>query len=329
MASPAEAQSFYTEGMRELDKLAEGEGFAKRALLANMVLGQSLVLVGNPGGAKTTLAGNAYKLVDGIETEHLAVIPPSAELTPTQLVGGAMEVVRKEEGEESKAARSEVTGIIKPTTKVIWANELNRMNPHGVNAAFEAYVDHVVDTTAGRVELNDFEFGVSTMNPNGGRYATFDVDPALASRHTFGIELGRKDSRERQQIVNAIRKGFRPDPDKVEPVIDLATLHEIRESVKGVAIPGGDFGDWFDQSVLGTVDRLADFQVHEADGRITTQIADISKGLATLDGLDRIEDRHLQSAITYALGSRLGALTVALTTHNPAILASEIMLDAQ
>lgn len=307
-----EAHNFREEGLRQLDLLVLGEDESKRAALIAMVLGETALLVGPPGGGKTTLGANAYRIVDGIAENDIAEVPALADLKPTQMVGGIVSSTKEtlSNGEKkTEVTSSTVEPIIGENARFIFLNEINRMNPYALNAAMEVLENGTLTTTAGTAKLKDLEFIISTMNPFEPRSSTFPMSAAVASRHAIGAVMGQNlDAKTRDINISKIASGWRPQPEKIEPITDVSILHGLREEAQELVIPDNVMPRAVNL-IRSTVDYLAkNHSIVEADGRIAKQISSIAKTLALLGGQDRVTALELDTAVKYAISARIGAL---------------------
>lgn len=311
LISPAGAHEFYNNGLAQLDHLLIGEHEAKVGMLIAMASGLNVVFVGEPGGGKTTLAANAHRIIEGIHDDDLAIVPPQSDLMPQQLIGGTTEFSKTTESmgvSSTETTQTKVDAIVKPTTKVIFANEINRINPYAVNGILEALESGLLVTTAGTSRLNDLEYGVSTMNPSETRQGTFPMAAATASRHAIGAVLGGERTERRHLISTVLDGRGNPEPDKVEAVIDLSSLHALRERAReGTVVPGNLLGD-ATEIVERVVDGLKKHNIGEADGRIAKQIGTIARTHAVLQGQEAVDKADVQHAARYVLMARLGIL---------------------
>lgn len=312
MTAPIEGQKFYQQGGEQLGHLLIGEPEAKVGMMLAIVSGENIVLVGDPGGAKTALGRHAHRIVEGIEDENVAVIPPDASLSGQQLVGGeqsATKVTKIDGTQQTEETTHHINPIIPTTTQLIFANEFNRANPYAINMVLEAFESGIIDSSAGTVELEDFEYGVITMNRSESREGTFRVLSAMGSRTAIGAILGRDEPNEEKIIANALT-GWKPQPDKVEPITDLATIHALRnQAQEGVNIPGDLLRATTDH-VKRLMDGLSsEAGIREAVGRISSQIGRLARAHAVLMGQETVTEHDTQLAMRYALTARLGMLS--------------------
>ncbi|GAC1391507.1 MAG: hypothetical protein NVSMB46_04280 [Candidatus Saccharimonadales bacterium] len=310
--NPANAHKFYNQGMEQLDKLVLDEFNAKEMILAGFVMGESVILMGAPGGGKSTLSRDAYRMFDDISTKEVAIVPHNSELTPLELVGGFMsteKVISGDGGYKKETINATVKPIIHEDTKIIWMDEINRVNPWALNSVLNALQSGEVTTGAGITKLNGLELAISTMNPSEKRQATYTITDAIASRHAMGAIMGgdKADSEKRLERIGKIRKGWVSQPENIEPISNTNELHALRQSSLLMPIPGS-LEKRTDQLIMRTIDTLASEKIEESDGRITGQITKIAQTLALLRAEKQVQEKDLNDAIGYVISARLGAL---------------------
>lgn len=322
ISSTLEAHNFFNEGMRQLDQhLLIGEREAKAALLVTMAAGVNIVLVGVPGTGKTRLATDSYRLIDGIdEDEDIAKIPPQSDLNALQLIGGELRTEKHTVADDNVAGYTETTAmridpLVLPASRVIYANEINRIAPHSLNALLEAFESRTLDTTAGSVRLTDMEYAISTMNPTESREGTFHMTKAMASRQAVGAELGA-DPETDELILDALEGNWKPTPDLISPVVDLDTLHAIRNRiVNGTNIPGNLWAEYGKPKIKKVRNGLARLNIEEGMGRLGQRIKLFAQAHAALHGQEDVDKRDFDMAARSTIIARLGVLGV------PAVLA--------
>ncbi len=314
LISPGQAKEFYQAGMEQFDHLLIGEQQAKLGVLAAMVMGENIMLVGPPGGGKTTLAQDSFRIIEGIDEDRVAKVPPLADLTPQQLVGGHARIskdITKDGSTTTETTTTKIDAIITPDTQVLFTNEINRVNPFALNASLEVLESGMIYTTAGTTKVEGLEYGVATMNPAEARQGVFPITAATASRHSLGAMLGTNGIRPdvRQDRINKIMvEGWEPRPDRMQPAADLESLHKMRQSFGSTPIPA-DLHSRAIEIVERTVDGLSHHEISESDARLAKQIGKIAKVLAFLGAQDRVTDADLVHAAKYVVTARLGALS--------------------
>ena len=315
--APGRAQEMYHVGIREFGNVLLWEDQAKGDIILNAVLGGNVLLVGEPGGGKSTLARASHLIIDGINDWDLAKIPPEADLTPREVVGGRIEMDKKiagPEGDTNETTSTEIPSLIKPWSKVIFGDEVNRVNPAVLNALLSAYEERIIyNNTSQEVALHGLEYAISTMNPAENRAGVFPLTAALASRMGMGIILGNETPEVAREIRRHQRNGWKSHPQDVRPVMNLDDLHAMRKGAHGVSFPENldDLADDYITRLNGALRDGEDGkpQIKESHQRMNGQMIDIAKASAYLGGKERIDEQDLNRAIRLIATARLGALS--------------------
>lgn len=300
------AKEFYHKAIAQYDNVLIGQEEAKHAGVLAIVTGNNLVLADAPGSGKTSFAEQMYKVVDGIEQSDVAHIPHEADLAPQRVIGGSVttskEIVNGS-GTKTETSTTQIEGILKPTTKVIWIDEISRVAPHALNAALDAIESGTVVTDTGRMSLNGLLFAISTMNPSENQQATFNIVDAVASRHSIGaIMKDGADEAELDTLIDGIAiEGWKPTD--VAPVTDLKELEIIRNTAKHVVIPD-KLAPLVRQLVKRSIEVMKANDIHEAHARYVRQLASNARGLATFTGSDVVGERELRDAVEFTAGAR-------------------------
>lgn len=311
--APGRAQEIYHEGIREFGNVLLWEDQAKGDLILNAVLGGNILLVGEPGGGKSTLARASHLIIDGINDWDLAKIPPEADLTPREVVGGRIDMDKKV-GDVIETTSTEIPSLIKPWSKVIFGDEVNRVNPAVLNSLLSAYEERIIyNNTSQEVALHGLEYAISTMNPAENRAGVFPLTAALASRMGMGIILGNERPEIAREIRRHQRNGWKSHPQDVRPVMNLDELHSMRGGVQGVSFPENldDVADGIITRLNGALRDGQDGkpQIKESLQRMNGQMIDIAKASAYLGGKERIDEEDLNRAARLIATARLGALS--------------------
>ncbi len=303
IASAGEARDFRDRTVGEFDNLLLGQEEAKLGAIVALVAGANAVYVGDPGGGKTTLAGEVHKLFKDIDPSHVAVIPPQADLTPQQMVGGQVASEKRTDGNVEEQLTL-IEGIVNPDTKMIWADEVNRISPLAVNAILSALESRKLSTTTGEIELPNLISSVSTMNPAERAQSNFKIPDAVASRHAVGVLLNGKDLDTTTQIFSGWK------PGEIEAVTTTQELATVKARSREMNIPDS-ISKSGGQLAISTSDYLAKNNIiKESPNRIARQISEVARAIATLAGEDSVKEENLRQATIFVLGARVGMLSV-------------------
>jgi MoxR-like ATPase len=161
------AQRLATEGTAQIQgNLIKGERAAINAYIATLLdpyMG-NLLLVSVPGGGKTQLLSHGFKIINGIEAQSVASVPPRTDLTPAELTGKVQEIVTTEDGKTTRT-RGVVVPIISPKAQLITADEVNRGNQRTVGALNNVVSGRVIETENGEEYMSELEGVAFGMNP--------------------------------------------------------------------------------------------------------------------------------------------------------------------
>ena len=326
-----EAQAFKEAAMAQLSQVVVGEEEAKQAVLTAMATGGNLLLTGPPGGSKTNMAELSVGLFEDISPDDLAVIPAESDLTPTRLQGGLSETSKEVvDGDESRTEKivAAITGLIRPTAKVIAIDEINRINPFAINAILPALASRKLVTTAGVLPLDDLVYTSSTMNPSEARQGTFPISSANASRFSVGAVMGSAETQtpaERAAIIRRLGQNHEPTFADIQPVTDLATIRRIQQGVKQVVMPQtSPTESRLVDVVTRATDALRGHNIDEADGRFARQVANNARAIALLDGKGEVDPGSIDRAVKRVVTARLGALSARAYKDLPEVIAATL-----
>lgn len=305
------AVDLHDNGMEQLDHLMLEEQRAKLMTVAGLVVGENVLYIGNPGGGKSTLTENFYRLVDGIDPEHVADVPHRSDLTGAQLVGDSIDAVKRIQHGSAKPTEerisTDVTPIITQESKIIRFDEVNRLNTYTVNAALGILATRNITVRGQTKPLNNLEMVVSAMNPAETLQASFRMADALVSRQAMGVILGgHEDPTERERIADRIWGGWTPSPEAMKAVINLDELHVVREAA-GNVIVSDEMRQVGKQLGIGASNELRNAGIPEADGRINVQLRNASQALALMRGRTTVNSGDIHDATDFLMTARLGA----------------------
>ncbi len=304
---------FYSEGIRQLDNVVYDEMLYKTAILASMVGQFAVLAAGVPGGGKSEMAFNAYKLIEGIKEEDVAFLPSSMTMTEDQVVGGKLtsQKIHSQTDAESSSKTwvetsvVEIDGLIKPETKGLVIDEITRMNPYVLNSLLRLIENKTINTTAGHVSLEDLIYIVATMNPGESRESSLQLSSAMVSRYPVGVIVGNEISQKHQ--VHIFEQNM-PDVSKMKPIITEKELAIVRNGVSRVATSEATKNTAV-QWISDAKDQLVRVLPHSAEGsRVIAQVGKVARIMTLMRNEISVDPRiDLEMAIKFYLGSRIGA----------------------
>jgi len=306
-----EAQSYYASGLEQLDRIILDDKHAKRMLLVGAIMAQNVILVGEPGGGKTTLSENINRMFHDMEPEEVQQVPASAELSDIQLVGGRMSSTESVTTNSDTVVTEhviDVPALIDERAKILWLDEINRTNPHAINQLLPALENHRLITTAGKIELPNLLMAISTMNPSETDEATFKLASANTSRHSMGAILPLyKTPADRERRIRQVADDWDPKPEDMTAFIHTKELKQIGEWALRIKSQPEALNRIVDL-VMKTNDKLRyELGIREADLRMTKQIRKNAKGFAAIDGRETVTVEAVEEAVKGTIVSRIAS----------------------
>ncbi len=306
------ATQLHDQGMEQLDNLILEEQAAKLMTIAGLVVGENVLYAGNPGGGKSTLTENLYRLVGGIDASDVADVPHRSDLTSAQLVGDTIDAVKRtssDDGQEKiERISSDVIPIISQDSKIIRFDEINRLNTYAINAALRVLASRSITIRHESVPLKNLEMVISAMNPGESLRNSFRMADALVSRQAMGVVLGSQlDAEERKRVADKIWAGWVPTPEAMESAITLDGLHSVRRAARKVIV-NDEMRKTGSQVGLNINDALTEAHVPEADGRINVQLRSAAQALALLRGRQTVNGNDIHEAANFLVTARFSAI---------------------
>ncbi len=310
-----DGKTFNDRGMDALAPVLLGERVAAMAVLTTAVLGKTVSLFGIPGGAKTTLGRDAYRIIDGVSAADVAVIPSQADLKPQQVIGGWVgteRTVDDAEGSRTEKTGTRIKGLVQPNTKWIFANEYNRTAPHAVGALLEVLENNTLENSEGTFKL-DLQGGVFTSNPDEIGENTFKTSKALARRLKLGARMGSEPANEIEEAeldadIDKMADGWEAAPEDIRPVISIDNLRYLRVAMQGLHIDATTKVKHFRPAVKGFVEVMKAMGIQEAHRSTAGEMAKTARAIAMLGGEPQVTPRAIHWAVHFMVNGRLGAL---------------------
>lgn len=300
------AQQFFTDGMGELGKAIYDESDAKNALLMGLAARGAVLLAGSPGGAKSLLGRNSYRLIDGLSEANMSIIPPDSSLQPVQLVGGRMnidKVVSDGNTSHVETTTTNVKGLIQSNTSIIFVDEGTRVNPWAMNSLLSAAEEKELKTTAGNLPLEDLNIMITTMNASENRETTFRLSAAMASRQDVGAIMGGdlQDSNAENLV-----QGNKLNPSKMEAIISQPELKRLQQAPNNLLLPEDQAKRVVRLVQTAKLELLDNYGIKE-ENRIFGQVGKNAKIHAMFRGRKATAE-DVETALRFTIAARIGAL---------------------
>jgi MoxR-like ATPase len=174
-------------------------------LVAAILAGGHVILVGVPGIAKTLLIQTVAKCLD-LSFQRIQFTP---DLMPSDITG--TELLEEEQG----TGKREFKFIQGPVfAQVLLADEINRAPPKTQAALLQSMQEHTVTVAGKTYPLPEPFFVLATQNPIE-QEGTYSLPEAQLDRFMFELRMGYPSKEEEERIVNTTTGA------------DVVTLHSV------------------------------------------------------------------------------------------------------
>jgi MoxR-like ATPase len=193
-------------------------------LVAAIVAGGHVVLVGVPGLAKTLLVQTVAQALD-LDFSRIQFTP---DLMPSDITG--TELLEEEAGTGRRVFRF-VKGPV--FGNVVLADEINRAPPKTQAALLQAMQEHAVTAAGVTHKLPEPFFVLATQNPIE-QEGTYPLPEAQLDRFMFELRVGYPTRDEEERIVTSTTSDERLE---TKPVLGAQKLAELQRLVRRLPAP--------------------------------------------------------------------------------------------
>ncbi|WP_040225062.1 AAA family ATPase [Bhargavaea cecembensis] len=251
-----------------------------------LLAGGHVLLEDVPGVGKTMMVRALAKSV-GADFKRIQFTP---DLLPSDVVGVSIYNPKEMEFEFRPGP---VMG------NIVLADEINRTSPKTQSALLEGMEEASVTIDGRTLPLPDPFFVMATQNPIEYE-GTYPLPEAQLDRFLFRIKMGYPS---REEELEVLRRAENQAPiERIEPVITLGELQEIRKRAEGVTI---------DDTVKGYIVDLSEQTRNSPDVRLgvsprgSIALMKAARSLAFLRGSDYVTPDHVQYLAPFVFSHRI------------------------
>ncbi|MDB4874695.1 MAG: ATPase associated with various cellular 3 [Gemmatimonadetes bacterium] len=193
-------------------------------LVAALLAGGHVLLVGVPGLAKTLLVQTVAQALD-LQFSRVQFTP---DLMPSDITGTELLEEDHATGKRFfKFAKGPIFG------NIVLADEINRAPPKTQAALLQAMQEHAVTAAGTTHRLPEPFFVLATQNPIE-QEGTYPLPEAQLDRFMMQLTVGYPTREEEERIVTATTSDFEVD---IKPVLDARQLIDLQRLVRRLPAP--------------------------------------------------------------------------------------------
>ena len=252
----------------EISKSVVGRAEVVRLMLAALLSQGHILLEGNPGIGKTTIA-KAFAQTIGGDFKRIQMTP---DTLPADILGTYVYEAKKS---EFRLHKGPIFG------NVILVDELNRATPKAQAALLESMQERQVSFEGETTKLSEPFVVIATQIPYGTA-GTYPLSEVQSDRFAFSVQMGYPSLEEEKKIISNI------DVIEKRKCEELMTLDEIVSSIERVKeVFVSDAVKDYIVSLGSYLRGLGDLKIPPSS-RASIALHKGSRALAFLDGRDHV-----------------------------------------
>lgn len=208
----------------QIAKRIVGQADVVDDLIAALLSGGHVVLIGVPGLAKTLLVQTVSQALD-LSFSRVQFTP---DLMPSDITG--TELMEEESGTGKRAFRFAPGPVF---ANMILADEINRAPPKTQAALLQAMQERTVTVAGQTYDLPKPFFVLATQNPIE-QEGTYPLPEAQLDRFMFELKVGYPSKTEEELIVTSTTSTYEGD---VQPVLGAEELIALQQLVRRLPAP--------------------------------------------------------------------------------------------
>lgn len=222
-ASASRFRSVFNEVKAEVGKMIVGQEHVVDGVLTALLTGGHVLLEGVPGLGKTMLV----KTLSDAVNLNFSRIQFTPDMMPADIQGTVVLMDTEGGGHELSFQQGPLVA------NLVLADEINRATPKTQSALLEAMQEKQITVGKRTVQLDEPYCVMATQNPVE-QEGTYPLPEAQLDRFLLKLIVGYPEEAEYGQIVDRTT-GL--DEVEISHVTDAANILDLRETVRGVAVP--------------------------------------------------------------------------------------------
>jgi MoxR-like ATPase len=285
MAEKAIQSNLESRFIAEISKRVVGREDVVKLMLVSLLSQGHILLQGNPGLGKTTLA-KAFSETIGGEFHRVQMTP---DTLPADILGTYIYDQRNASFELRKGP---VFG------NVILVDELNRATPKAQAALLEAMQERQVSLEGKTIRLNEPFIVLATQVPFGAP-GTYPLSEVQADRFAFSLMLGYPSFDEEMKVIGSIDS---IEESRCSEVMGAGEVLRTVEAARKVHV--SDPVQRYIISIMGHLRESPLFRIKPST-RASIALLKGGRALALLEGRDHVLPDDVKSLFPYALQHRV------------------------
>ncbi len=283
--SKAIQYSLSTRFEDEISKIVVGRKEIIRLMLVALLSQGHVLLEGNPGLGKTTLA-KAFAQTIGGDFKRIQMTP---DTLPSDILGT---YVYEQKTETFRLRRGPIFG------NVILVDELNRATPKAQAALLESMQERQVSFEGETIRLNE-PFIVLATQVSFGTAGTYPLSEVQSDRFAYSTRIEYPSEEERLRIISTINE---IQTSACSQILSLDELVSSVETVREITV-----AESIKKYILSLTDYLGNIESVRTQPSLRASIALIkgARALAFLDGRDYVIPDDVKFLAPFALRHRV------------------------
>ncbi len=268
----------------EISKIVVGRTEIVRLMLVALLSQGHVLLEGNPGLGKTTLA-KAFAQTIGGEFKRIQMTP---DILPSDILGT---YVYDQRTGDFRLRKGPIFG------NVILVDELNRATPKAQAALLEAMQERQASFEGETIRLRE-PFMVLATQVSFGSAGTYQLSEVQSDRFAYSCKIEYPSQEDRLAIMSRINE------IQDYTCAKIVSVDEIAESVE--AVRDIKIADSIKQYIISLIDYVKDSEYVRVEPSVRASISLVkgTRALAFLDGRDYVIPDDVKFLAPFAIGHR-------------------------